>query len=538
MLAAHKPTHAHPPISYPIPLTDFPPTLHSPPPRSMSIKSHRGRRPSLSSPMSWLTRSSSTSSHTHSIRPSHSKASSLGSITHSTLGTGVTIVRTPQEALAGTGVSVEYSSDPENESEHILENTPFEEDEEGEEEGDLHSEPADQTDSHAEQSESPSVPPAYSPPRSSLPLSKSTPSLPLKEPQSARHTRPPPTVSGTQKKLPPPPLSTLFPPVPALLAPLPNPASPPPFDCILLSPAPPSAIDFSKVLVTLETCTATHRTTFNTLTSRPSRLASYLKSLFSDPDEEFDPENAPLSPNVEDGSFNSIFHNHLASSGLLSSTYNIHIFLDRASPSYDHILAYLRSPRTTIEHVTPLPHAVQLHTATPARLEALLALRDEAVYLDLPELVHLCTAELRRNPSLYLPQLLRSGTPSHTLTHTRGPSGSSMRSMDTLRERDEDDAGADADVGSTSTGRDSIGSAKSAGSARDRGRSRAATTTGAPAVYPVTKERREREEPYSHPTSAPLLHRRVASQSQSRERPELIEVKSATLRARPAGNWV
>jgi len=110
-----------------------------------------------------------------------------------------------------------------------------------------------------------------------------------------------------------------------------------------------------------------------------------------------------------------------------------------------------------------------------------------------------------------------------------------MRSMDTLRERDEDDAGADADVGSTSTGRDSIGSAKSAGSARGRGRSRAATTTNAPpTVYPAAKEK---EGPLSHPTSAPL-HRRVASQSQSRERPELIEVKSATLRGRPAGNWV
>jgi hypothetical protein len=98
---------------------------------------------------------------------------------------------------------------------------------------------------------------------------------------------------------------------------------------------PPAAIDFSKVLVTLETCTATHRTTFNTLTSRPSHLASYLKSLFSDTGEELDLEaSPPPSSHAENSSFNSIFHNHLASSGLLSpSAYNVHIFLDRASAS-------------------------------------------------------------------------------------------------------------------------------------------------------------------------------------------------------------
>ncbi len=333
MLAAHRQT---PSISYPVPLTEYPSPHTSPTEPSMSIKSHRGRRPSLSSPMSWITRSSSTSSHTHPVRPSHSKAASLGSIRHAAIGNGVTIVRTPQEALAGSGVSVEYPSDQENENGDLLVTTRLEE-EEDEDEGEIHSEPADQTDSPAEQSEARSVPPAYSPPRSSLPLSKSTPSLPLKDSHPVRPTRAPPlppTASDTQKKLPPPPLSTLFPAVPPLTAHLPNPSSPPPFDCILLSPAPPSAIDFSKLLVTLETCTATHRTTFSTLTSRPSRLATYLKSLFFDIDDESDPEAASLSSPAENGSFHSIFHNHLTSSGLLSpSAFNVHIFLDRASPS-------------------------------------------------------------------------------------------------------------------------------------------------------------------------------------------------------------
>ncbi|KAF8484768.1 hypothetical protein DFH94DRAFT_679368 [Russula ochroleuca] len=502
----------------------------------MSLRSHRGRRPSLGSPMSWLTRSSSTSSHILPIRASHSKSSSVGTIRHGNLGASVTIVRTPQEALAGTGVSVGSHSDLEGED--------------YEEEGEIQSEPADQTDSHAEQSETPSVPPAYSPPRSSLPLSKSTPSLPLKDPHSTRPARSPPLTpksitQSTQKKLPPPPLSSFFPAVPPLLSNLPNPSSPLPFDCILLSPAPPSAIDFSKLLVTVETCTATHRTTFGTLTSRPSRLSSYLKSLFSDVDEELEDREADsLSSQAENGSFNSIFHNHLASSGLLSpSAFNVHIFLDRASPSYDHILAYLRSPPSTADHVASLPHAVQLHAATPARFEALLVLRDEAAYLGLSELVDLCTAELRRNPNINVSQLMRS--PSHVLSHTRGPSNGSIRSMGTLRERDEEDAGADADVGSTSTSRDSIGSAKSTGSARGRGRSRSAasasTTPGAtvPAGAEVTvvPPPKDNKEPSSQqPTPSPLLHRRLASQS--RERAELIEVKSATLRGRSGSNWL
>jgi hypothetical protein len=302
----------------------------------MSLRSQRGRRPSLGSPMSWLTRSTSTGSQTRSARPSHSKSSSVGTITHATFGPAITIVRTPQEALAGAGVSFDCPLDQGGEERHGLDGEIYEEDEEGE----ILSEPVDQTDSRAEQSETPLVPPAYSPPRLSFPLSKSTPSLPLKDPNATRPARSPLVPSSvpdhaqsTQKKPPPPPLSTLFPAVPSLAS-FPNPSSPPPFDCIILSPAPPSAIDFSKLLVTLETCTATHRTTFGTLTSRPSRLASYLKSLFSDVDEELDPEGDSLSSQAENGSFNSIFHNHLTSSGFLSpSAFNVHIFIDRASPS-------------------------------------------------------------------------------------------------------------------------------------------------------------------------------------------------------------
>jgi len=100
-----------------------------------------------------------------------------------------------------------------------------------------------------------------------------------------------------------------------------------------------------------------------------------------------------------------------------------------------------------------------------------------------------------------------------------------MRSMDTLREYDERDA----DTGSTSsTGRDSIGSAQSLGSIRGRGPGHATVVNGAV----TTKEKEEQP----HPAPIALLHRRLASQS--RERPELVEVKPASLRGRSAGNWL
>jgi hypothetical protein len=115
-----------------------------------------------------------------------------------------------------------------------------------------------------------------------------------------------------------------------------------------------------------------------------------------------------------------------------------------------------------------------------------------------------------------------------------------MRSMGTVRERDENDAGADADIGSNSTGRDSIGSAKSLGSPHGRGRSRSnasALPAGAGAAVTATPaSAKGSQEPSPHPTPSPLLRRRL--NSQSRERPELIEVKSATLRGRPSGNWL
>ncbi|KAJ3007086.1 hypothetical protein NUW54_g3681 [Trametes sanguinea] len=175
------------------------------------------------------------------------------------------------------------------------------------------------------------------------------------------------------------------------------PAAPPqpPFDAILVSPVPNSTLDPSKIIVSLETSTATHKTTMATLVSRPSHMASYLLELF--PSNDADTQSVYSNNSDVESSFNSIFNHHLASSGVLTRTStNLHVFLDRPSAPYAHILAYLRSPHSTPDAPAVLPHAARLNGST-ARLEALTELRDEAAYLGLQELELLCNIALR-NP--------------------------------------------------------------------------------------------------------------------------------------------
>lgn len=108
----------------------------------------------------------------------------------------------------------------------------------------------------------------------------------------------------------------------------------PPFDPILVGPSPTTSIDPSKIIVSVETATSTQRTTMTTLTSRPSHLSLYLNSLLSkaDPDAASVYSQASEVSTPHDTSFNSIFHQHLTSSGLLSQASSaIHVFLDRPS---------------------------------------------------------------------------------------------------------------------------------------------------------------------------------------------------------------
>ncbi|KAJ1309179.1 hypothetical protein OPQ81_004848 [Rhizoctonia solani] len=125
-----------------------------------------------------------------------------------------------------------------------------------------------------------------------------------------------------------------------------------------------------------------------TLSSRPSRLAAYLEAL------------VPIAGTKEvsnDPTFSSLFAAHLAQAGIahqLQSSQNgpIHIFLDRPSAPYAHILTYLR---TSGSAPAVLPRAASLALSTePTRVEALCELRDEAKFLELTELAELCDKEL------------------------------------------------------------------------------------------------------------------------------------------------
>ncbi len=305
-------------ISKPIPQDHILPVSFSP---KIPTKSHR---PSLSSSMSWLGRSSSSSSTSSaaphalskSIRisePQLQSAYDLTSRRSGTLGTGATIVRTPQEALAGP-------RDSESDGERMQTPEP----------------------SILEEEETEEASPG-SPPLPPLPLEDDEEDLPTPSRCStpSRPTRavPPTPVEPNSSPSIRPSLKVLdsFPPVPALPVNLPSSPPQPPFEPILLSAAPVNVVDPRKTIVSIETCTATYKTTLSTLTSRPSFLASYLEKMFrtsdsksEEPDE--DEESVYSRQSEAEGSFNSIFRNHLAASGLLSTTSTtIQLFLDRPS---------------------------------------------------------------------------------------------------------------------------------------------------------------------------------------------------------------
>ncbi|EPQ59426.1 hypothetical protein GLOTRDRAFT_91023 [Gloeophyllum trabeum ATCC 11539] len=425
----------------------------------------RIRRPSIAAlpnPMNWLARSSSSNStpqaapYGTSVKPIRISEPKLNNSLElwagprsGTLGSGATVVRTPQEALIGSSARVSYGSRSSSDVDSL-----------GKKKRVKSSESIDELYENAEEAkESPELPsPPESPPLPPLPLfaaTKSTPELPLRSSPAASSTSLPPPPPTRPPPSPPtrpalkncrtsssPPNSAYFPPVPVVPAHLATPSPQPAFEAILVSAVPSAVIDPTKVIVTLETNTVTYRTSYNTLVSQSSHLASYLKSLMSkggEEDEEDDGQSMRSFASEAESSFNSIFHHHLASSGLLSqSTSNIHVFLDRPSASYAHILTYLRTP-------TALPRSVQLsgcssRTEASARLDALLDLRDEAAYLGLDDLQKLCTEEIRSKYTLS-----HAGSPSHAHTlsvagsdvppkHQRGGSTTSLHSMQTLRE--------------------------------------------------------------------------------------------------------
>ncbi|KAI0677603.1 hypothetical protein C8Q78DRAFT_960170 [Trametes maxima] len=465
--SVRSPQHrAHPSISHPMPALEpsastarpvSPPTSPRPKPKI--------RRPSVSSPMSWLARASSSGS-THSTAPYAPSRpvriseprfkDPIEAIAHprsGVLGAGAVVVRTPQDALAGPRASAS-SPDLLNHSRSTSPHRPIPKEYEDrtdyarpgspplppipDDRSEFAGEDADamtldwQSTSMSVRSHPP--PPSRPPP--------SLPSIPDFDSEVAQ-ARPVSPLRPSPKNMPPPSTSDYFAPTPAPSAPAGVPATPPqsPFDAILMSPVPNSTLDPSKIIVSVETSTETHRTTMATLVSRPSHLASYLLGLF--PANDADTRSVYSTNSEVDSSFNSIFHHHLASSGVLTSaSTNLHVFLDRPSGPYAHILAYLRSPHSTPDAPAPapppLPHAARLN-GTTARFDALVDLRDEAAYLGLTELKTLCADELRHH--CHPPH--RGGAHAHAPgglglgLHMRGfsnASSHSARSLHTLRE--------------------------------------------------------------------------------------------------------
>ncbi|KAH7879896.1 uncharacterized protein C8R40DRAFT_1158497 [Lentinula edodes] len=398
---------------------------------NLSLKSSRSRKHSLtlSNTMGWLSRHSTQSSvssfykgnkngSSPASQSQHKPARSIELVNnarHGPLGSGATVVRTPEEALYDSGVdsrpSLQRSSTSQsfNSSRPTLQRSatsgskPLESPPLPSLPPDLRNSDLSSEDEYYDEGDndilSASAGLSWPTPPSAIAPLPPTPSLP-----SLRSSLKPKLRSNSDEFR-----------VPALPAHVTQSSPQPPFEPVLISGVPSGVVDPSTVLVTVETSTTSHKTTFKTLTSRPSQLASYLHSLFPRPRRDSDASSVYSTASDD----MSTYRNHLASQGLLpQAPVNIHIFLDRPSAPYVHILNYLRSPVGSADAPELLPRAAQLHPPnSQSRLEALLELRDEASYLDLDDLYKLCSDEVRQRQPALQPRLPR--------THSRGQSSNS-----------------------------------------------------------------------------------------------------------------
>ncbi|TFK75853.1 hypothetical protein BDN72DRAFT_885377 [Pluteus cervinus] len=421
---------------------------HLPSSSTHSLKPSRSRGSSLSSTMHWLSRSSTQNSSnstpyapskpTKISEPKVVRQIELLSQRSGVLGAGATVVRTPDEALRETGVRLTYDgstkplarvdSKRSRSVENILEETveqvraPYSRDDylSPPNSPPLPPLPPPQEDEEQElDAESIKRPPRPTRAPPTPPPMASAPSLrPSLKPRSQRSTEDFPTVPG----------------IPTYVSVVP---SPPPFKPILISTLPSGEnVDPSKVIVTVETCTSSFKTTLETIQSRPSHLSSYISSLLPRVRTESIASSSSVYSTASAQADMSAYRRHLASQGLLSSaSYSIHIFLDRPSAPYAHILHYLRSPLGTPDSPELLPRSIQLQSSSHARLEMLLELRDEASFLGLQDLYKLCVDQIR----------LRSAPCAHTRNPSANPPESvhslhgSIHSLHALLERVESD---------------------------------------------------------------------------------------------------
>jgi hypothetical protein len=365
MNSTHKRNQpSHPPISHPHPVSDWATmndiqkqqqTHYRPvsPPKTPP----RHRRPSVAvtNPITWLSRNQSSTKDASTSRASASKPVRISEPKFANaldlmmaprtgaLGQGATVVRTPHDALGGMYQEEDSEQVPDLDIQGVDSNE---------------SQESEDVSMPRKQHESRALPP--------LPLninhpyrSASADDLPRRQSASTRAqrpTRPPPP--------PPPPVHPLptapslgsselrpslkrispssmvcFPPVPAVPAHLMVTSPQPAFEPILVGTVPTAAIDPSKIIVTVESSTVSHRTALNTLMSRPSHLATWLSKTIKGSHaeetslrEEEEDRMSTFSHQSDATDFHSIFHNHLHSAGLLSPiSSSLHVFLDRPS---------------------------------------------------------------------------------------------------------------------------------------------------------------------------------------------------------------
>jgi len=284
--------------------------------------------------MPWLSRSSTQSSSpyapskpTRISEPKLVRSIELVSQQRSgILGTGATVVRTPDEALRETRVRLAFDAKSRDvdKSPKSLELT-----------SSGSSITSDKRPSLNEytSSQSPPLPPLPMPEEEELQFlsQELAAELPKAPPRPTRTPPPAPALRSSlkAKSVAPSDDSSHVPPLPANISVSPL---PPPFSPVLVSEVPAGTVDPSKIIVTLDTCTTTFRTTLDTLRSRPSHLSKYLSSLFASSERASVSSSSIYSTASDDI---STFRRHLTSQGLVSqASLSLHLFLDRPSAPY------------------------------------------------------------------------------------------------------------------------------------------------------------------------------------------------------------
>ena len=282
--------------------------------------------------MHWLTRTSSSpaayaaSKPVRISEPKLVRSIDILSRNGTALGSGATVVRTPDEALRKTGVRVTYEP-PDSKEKHSVEPV----------DDKVTSSPIQQVNPAANEP----ISPPTSPPLPPLPLPDTLPDTAEEKNISQeraktppRPTRAPPLTPASQSlsrrsslKAKLVHVSQGAPAVPEVPPHVVASVQPPPFSAILISDPPSVKVDPSMTIVTLETCTTTYRTTVNTINSRSSHLSDFISSLFEQRESKSD-ASSTYSMSSEDM---TAYHCHLTSQGLFPRSTTIHLFLDRPS---------------------------------------------------------------------------------------------------------------------------------------------------------------------------------------------------------------